>query len=422
MTATAVAAEPVRPDRDWELLAARAPQLASTMRRYLAQQALTLAPTTIQAADNVLRRFGVWLTGHDPTVAAAADIGRVHIEAFKLKLAADTNSRTGRPLATNTIRQRLRLLKVFFDRIIDWDLDDAPRRNPIIHGDVPPRPDPLPKFLDDAAMAKFMHHADIDPDPLRRLCVLLLARTGMRVSELCNLPADPVVHIGDHHWLHVPVGKLRNDRYVPLHPDLVDLINTWQTDHATHIARTGRLLTDQTSTVDRHRVTRMVRRVARAAGIGHVHPHQLRHTLATQAINRGMRLEAIAALLGHRNLEMTLVYARIADRTVADEYFNVSIRVDRLYTNRLPADAEGPNMRRLRQQHRRMLANGYCERPPDMDCHYETICETCTYYTTDHTHTPVLIRQRDHASDHHQPGRARLYQQLLDNTPHGDPT
>jgi site-specific recombinase XerD len=30
-----------------------------------------------------------------------------------------------------------------------------------------------------------------------------------------------------------------------------------------------------------------------------VHPHRLRHTLATQAINRGMRLEAIAALLGH---------------------------------------------------------------------------------------------------------------------------
>ena len=37
-----------------------------------------------------------------------------------------------------------------------------------------------------------------------------------------------------------------------------------------------------------------------------VHPHQLRHTLATQAINRGMRLEAIAALLGHRSMEMTL--------------------------------------------------------------------------------------------------------------------
>lgn len=45
------------------------------------------------------------------------------------------------------------------------------------------------------------------------------------------------------------------------------------------------------------------------------HPHQLRHTLATQAINRGMSIEAIAAMLGHKSLDMTLVYAKIANRT-----------------------------------------------------------------------------------------------------------
>ena len=114
---------------------------------------------------------------------------------------------------------------------------------------------------------------------------------------------------------------------------------------------------------------------------------------------------------------MTLVYARIADRTVADEYFDVATKVDHLYSTQLPADAEGPNMKRLRQQHQRMLGNGWCQRPAQMDCHYETICETCTYYATDQTHIPVLIRQRDHAQNHHQPGRAKLYQQLIDNTP-----
>ena len=53
----------------------------------------------------------------------------------------------------------------------------------------------------------------------------------------------------------------------------------------------------------------MINRAGAAAGLGHIHPHQLRHTLATQAINRGMSLEAIAAMLGHRSLDMTLVYA-----------------------------------------------------------------------------------------------------------------
>jgi integrase len=420
MTANTAALETSQSTSDWELLADQIPLLAATMRRYLDQQAVTLTASTIIAADRALRIFGLWICQYDPSVTGVADIGRAHIEAFKIKLANDVTFTTGQPLATNTIRQRLRLLKVFFDRVIEWDLDDAPRRNPIIHGDVPPRPEPLPKFLDDAEMAKFMHQTNIEPDPFRKLCVLLLARTGMRVGELTNLPPDPVVKIGEHHWLHVPVGKLRNDRYVPLHPDLVELIAKWQASNADRIASTGRLLTDQVSAVDRHRVSRMVRRIAKRAGIGHVHPHQLRHTLATQAINQGMRLEAVAAMLGHKNLEMTLVYARIADRTVADEYFDVATKVDHLYSNQLPADAEGPHMRRLRQQHQRMLGNGWCQRPAQMDCHYETICETCTYFGTDPDHIPVLIRQRDHAQQHDQPDRVRLYQQLLDNTPTRD--
>jgi integrase len=420
MTGNATAREVSRSISDWELLAARVPALTVTMRRYLAQQAVTLTPATIEAADRALRIFGLWISNHDPKVVGAADINRAHIEAFKLKLTTDVHTKTGEPLAVNTIRGRLQLLKVFFDRIIAWDLDDAPRRNPIIHGDIPPQPAPLPKFLDDGVMAKFMHHAHLEPVPIRKLCVLLLARTGMRVGELCALDANPVVHIGEHHWLHVPVGKLRNDRYVPLHPELVELITKWQADNADLIAATGRLLTDKLSPVDRHRVTRMVRRIAKRAGIGHVHPHQLRHTLATQAINRGMPLEAVAALLGHKKLDMTLVYARIADRTVANEYDAVSAKVDHLYSTQLPADAEGPNMQRLRQQHQRMLGNGWCQRPAAMDCHYETICETCTYYATDQSHIPVLIRQRDHAQNHHQTRRARLYQQLLDNTPNGD--
>jgi integrase len=33
-----------------------------------------------------------------------------------------------------------------------------------------------------------------------------------------------------------------------------------------------------------------------------------------------MRLETIAEMLGHRSMDMTLVYARIANRVVADEY------------------------------------------------------------------------------------------------------
>ena len=91
-----------------------------------------------------------------------------------------------------------------------------------------------------------------------------------------------------------------------------------------------------------------------------------------------MSLDAIAALLGHKTLAMTMIYARIADKTVAEEYFAVTEKVEALYDQprQLPADDEGTEMRKLRgEMHRRMLGNGYCARPVEMDCHFESICE-----------------------------------------------
>jgi hypothetical protein len=147
-----------------------------------------------------------------------------------------------------------------------------------------------------------------------------------------------------------------------------------------------------------------------------VTPHQLRHTLATQAINRGMSLEAIAALLGHRSMRMTMVYARIADRTVADEYFAVSEKVEALYDapRELPAAAEGTEMRKLRAElHRRMLGNGYCARPVGLDCHFESICESCTFFQTTLEFRPTLKRQRDDAANKGQVGRQEIFDGLL---------
>ena len=159
-----------------------------------------------------------------------------------------------------------------------------------------------------------------------------------------------------------------------------------------------------------------VTKVAAAAGLSGVSPHRLRHTLATQAINRGMSLEAIAALLGHRSMRMTMVYARIADRTVADEYFAVSDKVEALYdqARELPAEAEGTEMAKLRKEmHQRMLGNGYCARPVELDCHFESICESCTFFVTTIEFKPTLQRQRDDAEAKGQVGRQKIFDGLL---------
>lgn len=398
----------------WREIAAHSPQMASTMARYLTQAATFLAPLSVEVADNTLRQLARFLHANT-AIVAVADIHRDDIEAFKVWLASQPGNRPATTLSFNTQRQRLGMLRVFFERIIEWEWDDAPRRNPVIGRDLPPRPDPLPKFLDDRDAAKLMAAARASNDPRDRLIVELLARTGMRASEVCDLAADAVVLIGDGHWLRVPIGKLRNDRYVPLHPDLIVLLTCWTADNLDHIRANKRLVADHRGTLDRHGLARIVRRVGRQAGVT-VHPHQLRHTLATQAINRGMRLEAIAALLGHRTMHMTLTYARIADRVVADQYEKINTTIDALYTGarQLPADYESAAMAKLRREaHARMLGNGLCTRPVELDCRLESACETCSYFATGPEFIPILLRQRDHALDHHQPERADLFNDLI---------
>ena len=243
----------------------------------------------------------------------------------------------------------------------------------------------------------------------------MLARTGLRTGELLDLTIDAVVLIGTHHWLRVPVGKLHTDRYIPLHPAVQTLLDDWIATRPDTL-RTNLLFVDRGRRIPRSRVQHAVADCAQRAGLGHVTPHQLRHTLATQAINRGMSLEAIASLLGHHSLTMTMVYARIADRTVADEYFNVTEQVEALYQrpHQLPADAEGDNMRRLRTEaERRLLGNGWCTRPREVDCRYETICKTCSFFATTVDFRSTLQAQHDDALDRDQHGRVQLYQNLL---------
>ena len=390
------------------------PRLAATLTSYIAQVRLSLRASTMVRVEAVLREFACWLTVHAPEAGSVAGLRRRHIEAYKLYLAARPSARGGK-LSKISLAEHLGTLRTCFERLAEWDGDDIPAAVHVFDGDLPLRDEPLPRFLDDAAFTKLLQAARADPDPFTRLAVEFLARTGLRKGEFLDLTVDSVVQIGAAYWLHVPLGKLRTDRYIPLHPQLKDLLDDWLARRPASL-RSPYLFTEYGQRVRQNRVDRAVAKTARAAGIGHVSPHRLRHTLATQAINRGMSLEAIAALLGHRSMRMTLVYAKIANRTVADEYFAVSEKVEALYDapRELPAGAEGAEMRRLRgEMHRRMLGNGYCARPVGLDCHFESICESCTFFQTTIECRPTLQRQRDDAAGKGQLGRQKIFDGLL---------
>jgi integrase len=402
------------PEVTWGEIGARAPRMAATMGSYLDQLEVSARPATVSAVDLALRLLAHRVTIGDPTCVTVAAIGRPQIEDFKTWQAARPG-RGGKPLSTTTIRHRLSLLRTFFERIIEWDYDDAPARLPIHSSDFPALDEALPKFLDDPTAARFMAALAVDPNRRRRLMVELLARTGMRVGELASLEDDAVIRQGDLHQLRIPVGKLHNDRYVPLLPMLLDLIVDYQAMRGPSCS--GYLVErDDGKPFDRRTIQRYVAAVAKRAGIGHVHPHQLRHTLASQSINRGMSLEAIAALLGHRSMDMTLIYARISDRTVADEYFRVTEAVEANYRQMGPLlpGARSAEMTGPPTDHRRLLANGHCTRPALLGCVFESVCERCGFFETGPQFVTILRRQRKHADQRGQSDRRQLFDGLIE--------
>src|SRR5665213_4573783 len=143
-----------------------------------------------------------------------------------------------------------------------------------------------------------------------------MRRTGLRIGELRKLERDCVRedHAGGH-FLKVPLGKMNNERLVPLDADTLKVIRGLQgltpadSEWLVRGAR-GRSVALQT-------YQQMLHRHAEGMALPDaLTTHRLRHTFATSLMNGGMSLLGIMKLLGHRDQRMTLRYSQIADETV----------------------------------------------------------------------------------------------------------
>ena len=72
--------------------------------------------------------------------------------------------------------------------------------------------------------------------------------------------------------------------------------------------------------------------------------------------------------------------------------------------------------------HRRLLGNGHCTRPLELDCRFQTICEGCGFFETGPEFVTILRRQRDDAAAHTDPVRTSLYNDLIRVIDEADPT
>jgi hypothetical protein len=208
-------------------------------------------------------------------------------------------------------------------------------------------------------------------------------------------------------------GKLDNERMVPLDEETLDLV-----DRITEIRSPGRplphprygrsaqfLFTHHGRRLSQRALREELDRAAEAAGLGHVTPHQLRHTYATALVNAGVSLQALMALLGHVSAQMSLRYGKLFDATIRTEYERAltlaKTRLGALPESRtsLPlADITGAAGWKDSPAIKSRLAAGFCLRAPAQGaCAYANICEHCPNFRSDATYLPVLAAQRTDA-------------------------
>jgi integrase/recombinase XerD len=223
-----------------------------------------------------------------------AELGPEHIRAYQLYL---TNERH---VATSTVVHAVSALRFFYRVTLqkDWPVTDAipmpkvPRRLPVVLS-----PEEVLRFLDAVKT------------PKHRAILTTCYAAGLRISEACGLKVSDVD--SPRMMLRVEQGKGQRDRYVMLSPRLLDILRAWWTQRRPrHWLFPGEAPDVPITTGT----------IARACQLAHwrsglakpVTPHALRHAFAVHLLEAGTDVRTIQLLLGHRSLETTSKYLRIA--------------------------------------------------------------------------------------------------------------
>jgi len=195
-----------------------------------------------------------------------------------------------------------------------------------------PRPDSLPRHLSAAESQLLEQHVQARTardEPLIRLenaCFWVLAHSGLRASECVDLQYQDCDLTGQR--LLVRQGKGGRDRLVYLSATAVQALRRYLAD--TPRPATAPLFTRPSGApITYEWLLPHIAALGEAAGVVGVTPHRLRHTLATRLLNAGMDITRIQRLLGHQHLATTMIYARIADTTVENDYRRALQHIER---------------------------------------------------------------------------------------------
>lgn len=137
----------------------------------------------------------------------------------------------------------------------------------------------------------------------------VLYYTGVRVSELVNMDFSDITHNDGRCSVRV-IGKGNKERMIPLNQKALESVNSWRGDRPKTLKTEAIFINLKTlKRITTRSVEKKIKTWVSRAGIEKsITPHKLRHTFATELLNRGASLKDIQDLLGHSSLATTQVY------------------------------------------------------------------------------------------------------------------
>ena len=169
-----------------------------------------------------------------------------------------------------------------------------------------------PCFLDAADIDRVIAACDGEERLRDKTIILLLARLGLRASEVANLTLAQI------DWANGRItvaGKSRREEWLPLTQEVGDAMIAYIERARSRLPTPRLFITDAApiQPLTRVAVRCVVRRALGRAGIGSAHrgAHVLRHSAATAMLRRGVSLAGVGAVLRHRSPAMTMHYAKV---------------------------------------------------------------------------------------------------------------
>ena len=175
---------------------------------------------------------------------------------------------------------------------------------------APKKPQRLPVVLSPEEMVRFL---DAVKAAKHRAILTACYAAGLRISEAVRLTVSAID--SERMVLRIAKGKGQKDRYVMLSPKLLAVLRAWwQVERPRHWLFPG----ERPETPITRGAVQLACRIAsrRACLAKPVTPHALRHAFAVHLLEAGTDLRTIQLLLGHRSLQTTSRYLRVATTTV----------------------------------------------------------------------------------------------------------